>query len=135
MDSTIGTADDSSAEKITVTIREYGNVVMMSNAYDIDNPILAKMREADVARLQEILDICGDAEIVENFHAVEGPVIDPLGRMRPYGWYGRFASANYDKLSAHFACRRNHIPEIVTLEFINEMIERYAAQQDDYDDD
>ncbi len=48
---------------------------------------------------------------------------------RNIGWYGRFASANYEKLEAHFACHKEHVPEEITLDFIERMIGRYAAEE------
>lgn len=147
MDSSIGEVGDSPAEKkITVNVREYGNVVMTSPMVNgqIPEGILeaaTSMMDRHTKEIREVLDICGDAEIVENFRIIEGPNVDALMRFKPLGLYGRFASANYDKLAAHFSCHKEHVPDDLTMEFITQMIGRYALQEkmrseydEEYDD-
>lgn len=131
-------------KNITVNVREYGNMIMTAASVhgQIDPGILeaaTAMMERQTQELRDVLDICGDAEIIDNFKIIEGPNVDPLMRFKPLGWYGKFASPNYEKLEAHFKCKSQHIPSEITLEFINQMIERYAEQQrryseDEYDD-
>lgn len=146
VDSNIGEVGDSPAEKITVTIHEYGNVMMTAPLRDgaISSNVLEAatvMLGNQTQEIREVLDICGDAEIVENFRIIEGPNVDALRRFKPLGFYGRFASANYDKLQAHFACRKRHIPDRITPDFIQLIIDEYALQMyrddndDEYDDD
>ena len=146
-DSSIGAVDDSTANTFTAKIREYGNIVMTTpRRMEGADPITAAVTNAierQINELKEILDICGDAEIVSNFEILESPRIDVLDRFRSYGWYGKFASANYEKLEAHFSCRKRHIPEKVTMEFITQMIDEYARSEalrnqfddEDYDED
>lgn len=127
-------------KKITVTVHEYGNVVMtsMTMSGQVSDAVMEAVEsliDKHTQEIREVLDICGDAEIIENFHLVEGPVVDVLGRFKPLGFYGRFASANYDKLQAHFACRKPHEPDEITLEYIQQIILRYAEQQRQYDEE
>ena len=133
-DSSIGEEAGSPAENVTVTIREYGSVLMTSPLLNGSIPsgvmeAASAMIESQTKEIREVLDICGDAEIVDTFRIIEGPNVDPLMRFKPLGLYGRFASANYDKLQAHFACHKEHVPDDITLDFINQMIGRYAAQE------
>ena len=126
-----------------VRIHEYGNMMMTSvlrdgtvpdNIMEYATAILGNSTQ----QIREVLEICGDAEIVENFRIVEGPSVDPLNRFKPLGFYGRFASANYDKLAAHFACHKEHVPDDLTMDFITQMIGRYVLQEkmrSEYDDD
>ena len=130
-----------SDKKITVTVHEYGNMVMTSTT-GMTGQLPDGIMEAATSlidrytqEIREVLDICGDAEIIDNFHIVEGPVVDVLGRFKPLGFYGRFASANYDKLQAHFTCRKPHEPDEITLEYIQQIILRYAEQQRQYDEE
>lgn len=121
-------------EKITMKIHEYGNIVMTAPLRDgaIPSNVLeaaTTMLGNQTQEIREVLEICGDAEIVENFRIVEGPNVDVLNRFKPLGFYGRFASANYDKLAAHFACRKEHVPDDLTMDFITQMIGRYALQE------
>jgi hypothetical protein len=138
--------EDSPADKINVTIHEYGNVVMTAPLRDgvVPSNVLeaaTTMLGNQTQEIREVLEICGDAEIVENFRIVEGPNVDVLKRFKPLGFYGRFASANYDKLAAHFSCRKEHVPDDLTMEFITQMIGRYVLQEkmhseydEEYDD-
>ena len=122
-------------KKVTVKVHEYGNVIMTSTGRtdgvitDDIRAALASLIEKHTQEIREVLDICGDAEILTPFDLVEGPNVDPLMRFKPMGFYGRFSSANYDKLQAHFACHKEHVPDDITLDFINQMIGRYAAQE------
>ena len=124
--------------EVTVNVREYGNVIMTTASVhgQIDPHVLeaaTAMMDRQTQELRDVLDICGDAEIIDNFKIIEGPNVDPLMRFKPLGWYGKFASPNYEKLEAHFKCKSRHIPPDITLEFINQMIEEYAQQQRRYD--
>ena len=127
-------------KKVTVTVHEYGNVVMTSatmngQVSDAVMDAVASLIDRHTQKIREVLDICGDAEIIDNFHLVEGPTVDVLGRFKPLGFYGRFASANYDKLQAHFTCRKPHEPDEITLDYIQQIILRYAEQQRQYDEE
>lgn len=117
-----------------IPIHEYGSNMMISllRGEEIPSNVMdaaTSMIDNQTRTIRELLDICGDAEIVEDFHVVEGPIIDPLMRFKPLGFYGRFASANFDKFAAYFACRKEHVPDEITLDFINQMIGRYALQE------
>lgn len=123
-----------------IRIREYGNVVNVTARTQKDAmpdvmEAYAALMDKQAAEIREVLDICGDAEIVEDFHLVEGPNVDVLKRWKTMGWYGRFSSANYEKLEAHFTCRRKHEPDVITLEYIQQIILRYAEQQRQYDEE
>lgn len=123
---------------ITAKVREYGNSMAVSTEISDGESVTemaSKMFESQVKEIREILDICADADIIEDFHFVEGPPSDILRRWRNLGWFGKFASPNYDKMEAHFHCRKKHQPEIITLDYINEIIKQYALQQSYLDDD
>lgn len=117
-----------------IKIHEYGSNMLVSALREDQIPInvmdaATYMMNNQTEKLREVLEICGDAEIVEDFHIVEGPRVDVFNRFKPLGFYGRFASANYDKLTAHFACHKEHVPDEITMDFINQMIGRYVLQE------
>ena len=128
---------------VTAKVREYGTAMLVSPiVFHATSPNYNEMTtslfESQAKEIREVLDICADAEIIEDFHIIDGPVTDPLLRFKNIGWYGKFASANYDKMEEHFHCRKQHQPEEISLGYINEIIKRYALQQsllDDKDED
>lgn len=127
-------------EEPKLTVREYGSAVMVTKemmdqaAFD-PMELITQALTRQRAELDEVLAICGDAEIVNPFEIKKGPAPDVMRRFHSYGWYMSFTSKNYETMKKHFECKRRHIPNEITLEFINEMIERYAQQQIPDDED
>lgn len=120
-----------------LTVREYGNAMwvgtsVLNSAYNPMADITALFKRQN-DELEEVLAICGDAVDVNPFAVVEGPRPDIMGIHRSIGWHRSFRSKNYDTLKEHFRCRREHVPDRITLEWLDIMIQRYA-KQDNYDD-
>lgn len=127
--------------EVNAEVREYGNSMAVSaemiGTLDDESitQLAEKMFRSNMDEINEILRICGDAYIIEDFRLVDVPATDTLLRWKNIGWFGKFASPNYDKLQAHFRCRTPHQPEEITLDYINEIIKRYALQRSYLDDD
>jgi hypothetical protein len=68
----------------------------------------------------------GEPEIFTN-------IADPLGRFSTSGYRIQGASVGYKVLENHFQCHKEHVPYEITIEFINQMIERYVRQERDED--
>ncbi len=72
-------------EELTIRVREYGSVFAVTANLQKDSmPNVSEAYTAlidkQIAEIKEVLDICGDAQIVEDFHFVEGPNTDVLHR-------------------------------------------------------
>lgn len=88
----------------------------------------------EISEMKKTLSYINDVKIVDDFHMVQGPMTDVLSRWKQIGWYGRIESMGYHRLKTHFACKHEHVPDTITLEFINSMILRLAQQDNDYDE-
>lgn len=115
-----------------VPVREYGAMVGIATSNEIPDFHHATC-ESQYRQLAEVLDICGDAHVIEPF-SVHLSNVDLLRRFRSVGWHVKFVSSNFDTLHAFFGCRREHVPDTITLDFIQTLIVRYAAQQSEVDD-
>lgn len=113
----------------TAPVHEFGNGLMLSYGASEDVENVAK----DMAN-REAEKLLDDLKWIKDLQVVQEPEIvfvnsDMLNRFRMIGWRFKVASEGYEHLKKHFACRVRHVPQEITLEFINQMIQEYAQQQ------
>ena len=121
---------------ITLPVREVGNAIHASTLTGgpISDIVMERVR-ADMKREQETLSWIRDMTFVGEPEIVESPHVDLLNRFRMYAWRQKFYSQGYEELKHHFRCRERHIPDRITMSFINQIINEYAQQEPDDDDD
>lgn len=113
---------------------EFGNVATFTARpginWDMDKHLLDQAHHA-LAGLEWIKDLVW----LQEPHVVHGPRHQVNG-FHSVGWYAKFNSEGYTHLKKHFACKREHVPGIITLEWLGRMMERYVdhlqyAEEDD----
>ena len=118
--------------------REFGNQVFVTSSLsgalgdDAIKDQVLRMAENEQYVLSHIKDMefVGDIEVLESS-------ADLLNRFKSVGYRFKIKSNGYDILKNHFECRKEHVPYEITLDFINQMIKRYAenlARQDEDDE-
>jgi hypothetical protein len=106
-------------------ILEFGQAVsVMPGALpdDVAKEMLLKMAN----QTQHVLSHIKDIEFIGDIQILDGPSVDMLGRFGSKGYYFQAASDGYDILRAHFKCREEHVPRVLTKEYIFELMERYV---------
>lgn len=118
---------------VVLPVREYGKMVHASAlAGDAGDKAALDIMQQQVAREKH----CRGFVTLRLWAGqnMEAPVVDVLGRFKTFGWRLRFVSQGYQELEQHFRCKLQHRPEHITMDYINQIINQYAQQERDNDE-
>lgn len=93
---------------------EFGNA-MITTTTGVPDEFALELIQKEIDRHTMVLGYISDLEWLDVPAPVKAPNTDILRRWQPWGWYARFASNGYGELKRHFGCKREHIPERITL--------------------
>ena len=112
-------------------VREFGKSVLnvFTHAESDVQEETERLVIEDFKKAEETLQYIRDFRWVQEMKIIDGPQTDKLNRFRPVGWYALGGSVGYDKLKEYFACNRQHVPEEITMDFINKIIHAYTRQE------
>ena len=115
---------------------EFGETVTIPNGMDSDHESVREILDMGIQRTKNALDYIKDIQYSE-VQYVKSPVIDPLARFQMAGYYFTAESEGLKTVRELFKCHKEHVPYDITLDYIQQIIKRYAEQQerDDYDGD
>lgn len=113
-----------------IPIREFGSTTgITSSMFDsMSKDAIREIILEQAKREQNILSNIKDMQFVGDIEVFENKA-DILDRFVTMGWKFKVQSLGYDVLKNYFECRKQHIPRTITLEFIEDMIQRYAQQE------
>lgn len=123
--------------EITKDIIEFGEAVFVSTLLNDamnQEDIVKQMLDMQCNNVKYALDYITDMEYIGDVEYVDGTA-DMLGRLVTKGYRFKAASNGYKVLERHFKCKEKHEPRELTLEYISDVIERYAEQQKYAEDD
>lgn len=109
-------------------ILEFGQAVSVTPGAlhdDVAKEMLLKMAN----QTQHVLSHIKDIEFIGDIQILDGPSADMLGRFVSKGYYFQAASDGYDILRAHFKCREEHVPHVLTQEYIFGLMEQYMKEK------
>lgn len=116
----------------TLPIKEFGRVVTTTSIKaddEVSHAALA-IAQQNADYFKSVMSYITDVRWVKEPETQLGPVVDKLQRFRPIGWHALMASKGYDELSKYFevefACRKEHVPQDITLKFIWQLVKRWA---------
>lgn len=114
-------------------VKEFGNAVR--HVPTIPTSVVESVVQSQIDDFNKTMSYITDFEWVEEPKIVYSDGANDLNFIAQTGWYGKAASNGYDILRSHFDAGRRHIPETITLEFVNEIIaeylDRYMEDEDD----
>lgn len=110
------------------TVREFGKALFSSPSKATGEIVQSVLRE-EFGRIFDALHYIRDFQWIGEAKIIEGPSLDPLGRFKSYGLYATGGSVGYDKLAEHFKCNRQHMPDRITMDFIQDIIGQYVRQE------
>jgi hypothetical protein len=114
-------------------IKEFGRVVTTTSIKlgDETQQAALAMAQQNADYFKSVMSYITDVRWVKEPETQLGPVVDALQRFRPIGWHALMASKGYEELSKYFevefACRKEHVPENITLKFIWQLVKRWAS--------
>lgn len=116
-------------------VREFGSTILFSAAGGSAAAIGAEeILEEQMSRVQRTFAWIRDFVWVDPPRLVDAPP-GLLGRVVQKGWYGRGTSEGYDELQRHFRCTKAHQPHRISMDYIKQIIDQYASQRDEDEDD
>lgn len=110
---------------------EFGEAITYTVRLDealVDKDLPKQMLERQAEALKTTLGYITDMEFGDIAY-VQGPTTDLLGRTKALGYHFLGYSVGYSLLQKHFECKKQHVPYIITPEFIATIIEQYKEQE------
>lgn len=123
--------------EVVKEVIEFGEAVFVSpvlNDAMNQNDMVKQMLDMQCNKVKYALDYITDMEYIGDVEYIDGTT-DPLQRIVTKGYRFKAASHGYEVLKRHFKCKERHEPRELTLEYISDVIERYAEQQKYMEDD
>jgi hypothetical protein len=120
--------------EVIKNVIEFGNEVMVSLLMNNDE-VVDNVLTSHLNGVKHALDYITDVEYLGDVEFATDSQLDPLGRFITKGYRFKVASEGYNVLQRHFKCKEKHEPHELTLEYITDLIERYAEQQKYAEDD
>lgn len=116
----------------TFTIHEYGKATHnVLSGLALDEHV-TKNIDKDIEKFTEFTKYLSDWHWDKKPHHVKS-TINALG-VETIGWYARGGSVGYDVLKEHFrkvfSCSKEHVPAIITEEFLLDIMKKWKAQRD-----
>lgn len=106
-------------------ILEFGKAVSVMPG-SLNNEMAREMLLKMAVQDQHVLSHIKDIEFIGDIQILDGPQTDMLGRFASKGYYFQAASDGYEILRSHFKCREEHVPRVLTKEYIFGLMEQYV---------